>query len=150
MALRYTRMTEEQDQMRNLLPKGEYPFCVKAITEKKTKNGAHDMLEVELGVLSDEGREITLKDWIVLMDEMGWKLRHFAATCGILDRYDDEILEARDFLGKNGVVKIVIGDYEKDGEVRKTNRVGDYVKPLQGNPAQKPVTLDGVDGDIPF
>jgi hypothetical protein len=150
MALRYTRITEEQDQLRNILPKGEYAFVVKSIIEKKTKSGSYDMLEVELGALSEEGREVTIKDWIVLMEEMGWKLRHFAATCGILDRYDDEILEAKDFLGKNGVVKLSIAEYEKDGEMRKINRVADYVKPGKASPASQAAPNDFVDDDIPL
>lgn len=150
MALAYNRITEEQDQMRNVLDKGEYPFHIKSVAEKPTKKGTNKMLEVELGILDLNGREMTVKDWIILdMDDMAWKLRHFAATLGLLDRYEDDLLEIRDLLGKNGVARLSIAEYERDGEIRKINRVTDYVKPGQtkGNPTK---TTAKKQGNEPF
>lgn len=128
MALRYNPISLDQDAVRNLLAKGNYPFIVKSIIEKKTKNGNHDMLEVELGIIDANGKDWTVKDWVVIMDEMAWKLRHFADTCGLLKKYEDRSLDAKDFLGKKGVAKIGVKDYESGGEMRKTNCVTDYIK----------------------
>jgi len=129
MALSYKRMTEEQDKMRNVFEKGEYPFTVKAITEKPCKNQVNTMLVVELEVMNHEGRVKRIPDWIVLdMEDMQWKFRHFADSCGLIDLYDAENLQAKDFLGKNGVAKITIDEYEKDGEIFKNNKVADYIK----------------------
>lgn len=157
MALAYKKLTEQEDQMRNVLEKGEYPFHVKSIMEKPTKKGTNKMLEVELSILDINGKECTIKDWIMLdMDEMLWKLRHFSATLGLLDKYEDGTLDARDFLNKNGVVRLSIADYEKDGELRKINRVSDYLQPgkSKGNTAKEGANTSNsetfFDDDIKF
>lgn len=149
MALSYKRWTEEEDSMRNVLDKGEYPFRVRTISKGMTKSGQYEMLTVELGVMDNVGREWTVKDWVVIMDEMGWKLRHFAATCGIIEKYDSDTLEAADFMGKNGVVRITIRDYEdKEGEIRKSNAVVDYIKP--GKAKISAPANDFIDDEIPL
>lgn len=145
MALAYKRINEEQDKLRGAFPKGEYPFHIKSIEEKLCSNEINTMLVVDLVVINDSGRQLTIRDWVMLdMENWEWKLRHFAATCGLLDRYDKGLLEASDFLGKNGVAKLTIAEYEKDGEVAFINRVSDYIKPGQakGN--------DFIDDDIPL
>ncbi len=130
MALAYKVLTEEQDKMRNLVPAGQYAFLITKVEEKRTKNGKYDMLELSLSLWDIDGRERKLRDWVVLMDEMDWKLRHLAATCGLLDRYEDQLLEARDFMDKKGVVKIGLKDSQNEfGEMIKTNSVVDYIKP---------------------
>jgi hypothetical protein len=150
MALPYKKLTEEQDQMRNVLDKGEYPFRVLSIAQKPTKKGDNQMLEVELMVMDMEGREVKVRDWIILtMEEMSWKFRHFAATCGLLDRYDADLIEARDFLDKHGVVKLSIAEYEQEGEKRKVNRVADYVKPGMAKPVPQKNDNSFLDDDVP-
>lgn len=131
MALAYSYVSAEQDAMRNVLDKGEYAFQVKSIAEKPTKSGNNHQLEVEISIVAN-GRENTLRDWVLTdHEEMGWKLRHFAATCGLIQRYDNKTLEARDFLGKNGICKLAVKEYEKDGEKMKGNSVVDYIKPRE-------------------
>jgi hypothetical protein len=151
MALSYHRINEEEDQMRNVFEKGGYAFQVKSIESKKTKSGNNLMLVVELSVHDSKfARTINVKDWIVLdMEEMAWKLRHFAATCGLLEKYDAEELDAKDFLGKYGVVKLSIREYEQDGELRKANAVADYIKPGKENLKEATPSNDFVDDDIP-
>lgn len=138
MALAYKRLTEEQDKLGNVFPKGEYPFSVKSVQQKPTKSGLNNMLVVELSVMNDKGKSKLVTDFIMLdMDDMAWKLRHFAASCGLLDYYDNDTLESTHFLGKHGVVKLAISDYEKDGEMLKSNKVTDYVKPGQAKGNQQ-------------
>ncbi len=152
MSLAYKRITAEQDKMRNVFEKGEYPFSVKSCEQKPTKSGQNQMLVVELSVMNDEGRSITVTDWIMLdMENFEFKLRHFAATTGLLDSYDADTLDARDFLGKHGVAKLSIAEYEKDGEIIKCNRVGDYVKPgcAKGNQVKTENDTSFFDDDIP-
>lgn len=152
MALAYHKLTEQEDQMRNVLPKGEYPFHIKTIEQKPTKSKANTMLEVELSVLDNNGRSVTVKDWVVIdMEQMAWKFRHLAATCGLMDSYEADTLETYHFLGKHGVVKLSIREYEQDGEIRKANAVVDYVKPGQakGNMDSQKNDNDFIDDDIP-
>lgn len=150
MALGYRKISAEEDKMRNLLPKGEYPFHIKDIEVKPSKNGINKMLVVTLNVLNNEGRQFIVTDWVMLdMENMEWKLRHFADTCGLLDRYDQGILEERDFIGKHGVAKIIITDYEKDGEMLKSNKVADYIQPGKTKGNLKAAN-DFIDDDIPL
>lgn len=150
MALPYKKLSEAEDQMRGVLEKGQYPFRVKSVIQKKTKSGAYEMLEVELGVIDNNGREITIKDWIVFMDEMAWKFRHFAATCDLMDFYEEDRLEHYHFLNKNGVVKLSIREYEKDGEVFKANAVADYIKPSRQESQAANDSAPFIDDDIPL
>jgi hypothetical protein len=60
---------------------------------------------------------------------MAWKFRHFAYTCDLGEKYESKTLEAKDFLGKIGVVKLGQKEYEKDGEIKTVNNVLDYIKP---------------------
>jgi uncharacterized protein DUF669 len=146
-------MSEEDDLNRNILEKGEYPFHVETIELKSTKSKLNLMLELKLSVMGNDGKVVKVKDWVVIdMEEMAWKFRHFAYTCGLADKYEAKTLEARDFLGKHGVVKLSIRDYEQDGEQRKANAVADYIKPgeAKGNPQPANSGSDFVDDDIPL
>lgn len=142
MPLPYKKITEEQAKMRNVFEKGEYPFSVKSIQQKLCKNNINNMLVVELNVMNNEGREIKITDWVLLdMENMEWKFRHFAATCGLLEKYENDELEINDFLGQHGVAKISIQEYQKDNEKLVTNRIMDYIKPEN---------KDFLDDDIPL
>jgi len=146
MSLGYKRITEEQDQLRNVFPKGEYKFLVESVEEKTCKNGINKMLVVGL-LLLNEGRSLKITDWIMLdMENFEYKLRHFAETCGLLDKYDLDNLEATDFLGREGVAKVSVSEYEKDGEIIKTNRINDYAK----QNLTKSNDSEFANSDIPF
>lgn len=128
MSLSYPKISEEQDLMRGLLDKGDYPFQVLKIEKKRTSTNRYDMLVVELMIQLDN-RSVVVKDWIVLMEEMAWKFRHFASTCGLLDKYENDTLDVPDFKNKTGIVKIGTRTYQdKQGEDRLANSVQDYVK----------------------
>ncbi len=130
MSLSYIRITDEEDKLRNILEKGEYRFQVSTIEEKLCKNNINKMLVVELEIYHPTGKVIRIKDWIMLDKEnFEYKLRHFSASCGLIKNYEEGSLQVKDFLGTEGQAKIVISEYEKDGEIIKVNRVSDYIKP---------------------
>lgn len=145
--MQYRAWTKEEDEARGVIEKGTYPFIVVAIEKKMTKKGTYEMLEVTLMIVDYSGQKRRIKDWIVLMDEMGWKLRHLAITCGLLQSYEDGSLEASDFLNKDGAVEIGITEMKDvDGNKtgKKTNQIIDYVLPAE-------VTADNFkDSDIKF
>jgi hypothetical protein len=146
MSLGYNRITEEQDKMRNIFDKGEYHFTVDSAEEKPCKNGINKMLVVTL-ILTNENRTLKVTDWIMLdMENFEFKLRHFADTCGLIGEYDANLLEAKDFIGKSGIAKVYISEYEKDNEIIKTNRISDYVKRNKTVLQQD----DFINDDVPF
>jgi hypothetical protein len=145
----YPKITEEQDQMRNLIDAGEYIAHIDNATEKKTKNGKYDMIELELEVHDMSGRPRKLRDWIVFMDEMSWKLRHAAKSAGLIEKYDNDTLIDKDFIGTRVVIKVGI----KDGDKGKMNNVIDYLP--SDNVANAPKKSEGLgseffDDALPF
>lgn len=143
MALNYRSLTESDLIRLSVLQPGEYCFYVTGIAEEKSKGGKdkngndkkiYDMLVVDLLIVNENGRERKLKDWILLVedeDTMGFKLRHFASTCGLIVKYENNTLEAKDFVGKQGTAKVGVQDYiDQHGEKKKRNIVIDYVKSI--------------------
>lgn len=150
MALPYTRMTDEEDKMRLVLPAGEYPFAILSVEQKKTKAGDNEMLCLELIAFDINGRERKVKDWVVFMDSFMWKFKHLCETCGLKDKYDENLVEAKDFLGKHGIVKLSVADYEKNGDIMKVNKVVDYVTTNKLNTVAQNSSNDFKDDDIMF
>jgi hypothetical protein len=160
MALKYKVLSDEDIATLRCLPKGDYDFYVAEISERKSRGGLdkngkpkkiYDMLEVKLKIVLADNTERQVRDWIMLVDEddaMGFKLRHFAMTCGLLTKYQAHTLEVHDFLEKHGKVKLTVKDYTdgQTGELMKSNSVVDYIKPL---PSNTPIE-NGVDPGKPF
>lgn len=141
MPLNYKVFSENEISNIGILSKGEYEFYVDSIIEKKSKGGTDkdgnpkkifDMLEVVLILSLPEGKKRTLKDWIMIVNEedtFAFKLRHFAAACGLIEKYMDGSLEYYHFKSKRGIVKIGIRDSKNQfGEEIKQNTVLDYIK----------------------
>lgn len=156
MALSYKVWTEEETETRNLVPDGNYPFEITAVYAKKTKGGLDkdgkpkqiwDMLELSFSFMDAHGGHRNLKDWLVLMPTMDWKLRHLADTTKNLDLYEAQELDCKHLVGKKGVFTLGNKDYvSKDGDVKKVNYVKDYVK--ESN--VKPEGNAFLDDDIPL
>lgn len=126
--LNYTPLSKEQDKLRNVFPAGKYPFTVKGVEEKYCKNKINKMLVVELSVINPENKHLTVTDWIMLdIEGMEWKLRHFCDATGLIDKYDSKTLSIKDIENKFGIVKLTIGEYDRNGETVKVNRVADYL-----------------------
>lgn len=160
MALNYHPITAEQEKKLSVIEKGEYDFYVKECKQERSKGGldkegkqkpVYDMVVPKLMIMDNLGRERPVTDWVLVVpaeDRMGFKLRHFAISCGLEERYLNGSLSAQDFIGKHGVVKIAIRDaVDKNGEKYLTNSVVDYMKPLENAP--KKSNDDFLDDDIP-
>jgi hypothetical protein len=128
MALPYKKWSEDDVKNRNVVEAGDYKFRVVGAMRKRTKSGANEMLEIDLEFTDNNGVVKKLRDWIVFMDGMDWKLRHLANTTGLLEMYEDGSLDDYHFKNKIGIVKLGTKDDEYEGEKRKINFVKDYVK----------------------
>jgi hypothetical protein len=130
MSLNYIKITDKEDKLRNLLDKGNYPFVIKTVEQQKTGSGKNNMLRLELTIATDIGREMVVRDWVMLdLENWTWKLRHLAVSVDLVDEYESGNLDSKDLVGKKGVAKITIGKFEKEGEEVAVNRVVDYLKP---------------------
>ena len=97
MPLPYQVWTEEQIDNRGIVPEGNYPFEVTGASLQKTKgkNGkpVHDMLVIDMNIIDTHGQIRKIRDWIVFVENMDWKLRHLANTTLLLDHYEAGTLE---------------------------------------------------------
>ena len=164
--MRVSPKTEEEIQLENLLPEGNYPFTVAESADETSKTG-NEMIHLGLHVHKPDGGIKWVEDY--LLDKMAFKLRHFCAEAELLDTYQQGKLCAADCAQKSGYVFIRV-EPGKDGYGPK-NTVKDYgrPKPKPGEVAavaatyQKPqpterqaANLDGpdgkpvVEGDCPF
>ena len=157
MALPYKKWTEDEIKLRNISGEGEYPFTVVEAVLKKTKGGLdskgqpkniHPMLELVLEFHDQNGQVKKQRDWIVFCEGMDWKMRHLADTLGIIELYDNDLLDTDHLPRKHGVLSLGIREDEYQGEKRKANFVKDYVKKEPaGNPAASNAFLND---DIPL
>ncbi len=138
------RTAKEVDEM-GLLPVGVYDFYVAEATDTTSKKG-NDMAVLKLKIEDDTGRQATLVDYLVSIDSMAYKIRHFADSVGLLAAYERGDLPADMMAGRVGKCKV--GIKPADGEYRAKNVVNDYL-PSTVKPAPKPV-VEELDDEIPF
>lgn len=136
MPLPYQPWTEDEVKARNVVPEGDYKFEILTAIEKRTKpklddrgqqTATYPMIELDFIFTDQNGVSKTLKDWIVFMPGMDWKLRHLAKSIGLLSLYEDKKLEAVHLAGRKGMFTLGIKDNVYNGEQRRQNFVKDYV-----------------------
>lgn len=141
--MRFTPVSEEEAATVNLLPKGDYDAVVKSCIEKTSKK-QNPMFEVDLIVYGPEGKERTVRDWLVCTDTGQAKLQAFCKSAGQWDAYTNGELCAETFADAS--VRVKIGVEEGDGEYPPKNSVKSYLpKKLPVNPAKTSGTIPGVD-----
>lgn len=136
-------------------PTGAYDFEVLSSVDT-TSNAGNDMIVLELSVFNAAGERRTIKDY--LLEAMAAKLRHAAEACDLVSEYDAGTMDATDFLGKTGQVKLGIQP-PKDGYPAK-NTVKDYVsapaavravdRKEQKVTSRATTTKEDLNDDIPF
>jgi hypothetical protein len=115
---------EAEAQSSDLWPAGEYDFEVREATEKESSAG-NDMTELELWIYDKHGSRRLVFDYLVATEKSAWKLRHFAASCGLLPQYQKGVLMANEMVGRTG--KCEIGIRKQEGYADK-NTVRSYLK----------------------
>lgn len=121
--MNFEPMPKEEMLKLGLLPKGTYPFVVKAATEKVSKSG-NPQIEVLLMVYDERGREHLLYDYLSPMLES--KLRHFCYAIGLGKMSEEGKFDTSLVNGCHGECKIYIRE-DKTGQYPPKNAIGDYV-----------------------
>lgn len=151
--MKFEPKSEETIQRERCLPAGVYDFEVLDASEGPSKSG-NQMITLQLRVFSDDGQRVQMRDW--LLSAIAHKLRHFCASCGILDLYEAGTLTSDDCKGQSGKVKVVI---KEDTGYGPQNSVADYVVEEKtssgkiegvGTPQSRKVAADMDGDDIPF
>ncbi|MBE3140798.1 MAG: hypothetical protein IMZ53_09470, partial [Thermoplasmata archaeon] len=116
------------------IPKGTYSFEVLEASDETSSKG-NDMIKVNLAIW--QGERVLCRVFDYLLAAMEAKLRHACDSCGLLDKYQQGSLQASDFIGRTGSVKIKIK--KATSEYPEKNEVEDYVcRPAKALRAQEP------------
>lgn len=154
--MKFTPMDEKTAEAREfgLLPDGDYDYEVSAAEDCVSQAG-NDQIKLELTVFDGESRH-KVWDYLVASDKAAWKIRQFAASCGMLERYECGELEAGNCEGRSG--RVSIWTQESKGYAPQ-NKVKAYLKdkrhatPRSGSLRAKAPAGDGVsilDDEAPF
>lgn len=143
--MRFTAKSEKEVQEEGLLPKGNYSFEISDAKDEVSKSG-NEMIKLILNVYDENGNSRLIFDY--LLESIAYKLRHAAEACGLLEKYESELLIAEDFKGKTGIVSVGI-QKDKTGNYPDKNTIKDYViKKYDESP--KDHVPNFPDEDLPF
>jgi hypothetical protein len=115
--------SEKEIADRKLWAKAVYPFEILGAAEKVSQSGGNPMIELKVKVFGPDNSARVMTDYLVA--KRAEKLRHAAATCGLLDKYERGSLTDSDFRAKRGKLKLGI-EKGKNGYPDR-NVVVDYV-----------------------
>lgn len=101
---------------------GVYWFSVDKVLEKDGKKGKY--YEVQLKVITEQGRAVTVFDGLSLVENMHWKLCHFFDSIGMSEMYDSGRIIFEKILGAKGVAEL----HEQEYNGKINIKVKDYIK----------------------
>ena len=125
-----------------LLPAGDYRFSIKKFEKARYEGGekipACPKAVVTFEVYAPDGTTVELTENYLLHQKMEWKLSEFFASVGLKKKGEPvKMLWSPELIGKQGVCKLIVHTYKKDGEDRQTNRI-DKLYPSYDQPVLAP------------
>lgn len=141
-ALNWDDEIKEEGGGFTLLPEGDYLFVIKKFDKARYDGGAKipacPKAIVTFSIYSNDGQCIELQESFLLHKKMEWKLSEFFASVGMKKKDEPvRMLWTPELIGKQGVCKIIVHNYTKDGENKQTNRI-DKLYPSYDQPALQP------------
>jgi hypothetical protein len=111
-----------------LLPEGDYRFRIDKFEKARYSGGdkipACPKAIVTFTVFASDGSSVTLSENYLLHKKMEWKLSEFFASIGLKKKGEPvRMLWTPELVGKQGVCKVIVHSYKKDGEDRQINRI---------------------------
>ena len=142
---------EAAAQAAGLWDDGTYDNEVSEAEETESKAG-NEMTALQIFIFNADGGRRKVFDYLVASEGSAWKIRHFAASCGLLPEYEKGTLMANEMVGRTG--KCVIRTQKAKDNYPAKNVVQDYVKvagATRSAPAARPKTIAAdLDDEIPF
>lgn len=125
-----------------LLPAGDYRFSIKKFEKARYEGGekipACPKAVVTFEVYAPDGTTVELTENYLLHQKMEWKLSEFFASVGLKKKGEPvKMLWSPELISKQGVCKLIVHTYKKDGEDRQTNRI-DKLYPSYDQPILAP------------
>lgn len=152
--MRFAPKSADEIAQDGLLKPGVYDFEIAGAEDAISKSSGAEMIKLRVKVFDLDGGSTIIFDY--LMESVAYKLRHAAEVCGLERAYERGELNAFDFEGKVGRVKVAI-QKDKTGQYPDKNSIADYL-PAEAGPAPTrapartaaPAMAGGIDDDIPF
>lgn len=119
--------TAEEVALAGLITPGIYDFEVLDAKDTFSKAG-NDMVELQIGIFDGSGRSRKVFDYLVDLDSMAFKNRHFAESVGMLADYERGEMKANDMFQRTGRCKVYVKK-DKTGQYPDKNAIGDYLPP---------------------
>ncbi len=155
--MRFTPVSEENsnDPTYEPWPDGVYDYEVREADETTSKQG-NEMIALQLWVFNKTGQRRVVFDYLVSSEKAAWKIKSFAASCGLLRRYENGELDAEEIVGQCG--KLVLATQKATMEWPAKNTVKAYEKaearadaPRTARaPAREKTPAGDIDDEIPF
>lgn len=146
---------EIKSMQNNLVEPGIYAFEVSEVQDKDANNdplkslAGNLMIKLKLKIWNNNGRERIVFDYLVSMESMVYKIKHFCESIGFT--YEDGQFNPQKCIGKFGHLELSIQKGKKKPDSNDfypdKNAVKDYIK------ADTNKTVPGedpLDDDIPF
>jgi hypothetical protein len=157
MSFEFTPLSDEELDLMDLVPEGEYDFEV-IKSQRKTSKKGNPMCELQLQVYDKEGRSHIIFDYLVFssVNLNIKKISHFAKAVGLHEQYMKGSLP-EEFHSFSGKCLIGIQDEmpkDSGGFYPKKNIVVDYIKrseTVRSSTQRAKIDVeDFKDDDIPF
>ena len=142
-------------------PAGEYDFEVADASDEVSQKTNQEMIKLTLLVMSREGKSRKVYDYLMSQENQQWKVRHFAESTGMVERYESGVMDIHEIVGRAGRCKL--GIKPASGDYPAGNRIVDYIPapaPVGGpvarpQPARQPAmaggsTANDLNDEIPF
>lgn len=125
-----------------LFPEGDYLFRIKTFEKSRYAGGdkipACPKAVVTFEIFKPDGSSTELTENFLLHKKMEWKLSEFFASVGMKEKGAPvRMLWTPELIGKQGVCKVIVHTYKKDGEDRHINRI-DKLYPSYDQPSMQP------------
>jgi hypothetical protein len=152
--MRFNPISEQEAdaQAAGIWDDGTYEYEV-IEAEEKESNAGNEMTALTISIFNSEGGKRKVFDYLVATDGAAWKIRHFAASCGLLDEYEKGTLMANEMIGRTG--KCIIGTQKAKDTYPAKNVVRDYVKVVgaassRSSAPRAKTSVDDIDDEVPF
>jgi len=148
---------EAMQERFQLLKEGEYDAVVSASIDTQSSSG-NPMMDVTVTVYDENGKGHDVRDFLVFMKQMMWKIVHFADSCGITKEYEEGKLCSEVAIHKRCKVMIKIEEGREipvdklkgkpaGSKYPDKNKIEDYIK-KEETAVNKCAELE--DSDVPF
>ena len=130
-------------------PPGVYDFEVRE-AEEATSAAGNEMIKITAWVYNQSGGRRLVFDYLV--STAAWKIKQFAASCGLSAQFEAGALEAEDLVGRTGQCTLFIDKregYEPQNKVKGYLPAASNAKPAAPSPRAK-APADDLNDAIPF